>query len=370
VARAFPGLLESRIVLEYSSFFLSKEQTHKINPAYHSQRMTRRSRPAYEWTDYRQVVHRTLASLGLWLTSCILFFGSQSIIFQEAAISLTNPGLVTVIAFIGIKLMKASFVGIPVGAVLVVPVLGLMMLCGRYLMNRVRQEVSEAEDEHKNITLYEQELLNTRTHANDTKPSNSWEPASHEVPFDEQVAGKNSLDYSRRRWTDNSSPDSFSLPSNDNRDGAEIECRVSSRSSSSSKGSGRSHDACSSDAARTEDSSSDLGCRLVSKSSPLRQPVAGVIHGDCDSDSVNISISSTNDSTDKNSSVSGPCTPLQMGTVVMRLRVSAAASGSVQQQSREDCDTCNEESKAEKDAVGSVCEDAEVEDSDDIYTVG
>jgi hypothetical protein len=158
VARAFPDLLESRIVLGYNSFFVSREQSLRINPDYGKRLDRQRLYRARSNLGFRAAVVRFISLLGTWLTTMLLMFGSQSITMQQAVISLSNPGLVAVIAFVGIKLFQKSFFGIPFGAVVVIPLLALVMLVGRYLRERARQDVRDLDDAHKNLTLYEHEL--------------------------------------------------------------------------------------------------------------------------------------------------------------------------------------------------------------------
>jgi hypothetical protein len=159
VARAFPDLLESRIVLGYNSFFVSRDQSLKINPFYWERQRDHRSRIVQHSMSvgWQSAIAGYVSLLSTWLTTSLLIFGSQSITVQQAVISVGNPGLVAGIAFIGIYLFKGSFVGIPLGAVVVVPVLVGVFLTVRYFRNRARRDIRDLDD-HKNLAMYESEL--------------------------------------------------------------------------------------------------------------------------------------------------------------------------------------------------------------------
>jgi hypothetical protein len=161
VARAFPDLLESRIVLGYNSFFVSREQSLKINPAYVA-RLGRAPAPARDGFGWRGVCARLPKTMGVWITTCWLVFGSQSITIQQTIISMTNPGLVAVIALVGIRLFRHSFLGIPIGAIVILPILAVIGLIARYFINRAHADVKEVDDAHKNLTMHELELYSAQ----------------------------------------------------------------------------------------------------------------------------------------------------------------------------------------------------------------
>lgn len=132
VARAFPDLLESKIVLAYKSFFLSKEQMHIINPSMKklfsqsgssgTQRRLRSQSQLLDGFNSSRFTYATkaLASLSLWLTTLLFVFGSQSLLGQELIINMFNPGLVTAIAYIGLAIWNNSYFGMLVAVVVVV----------------------------------------------------------------------------------------------------------------------------------------------------------------------------------------------------------------------------------------------------------
>jgi hypothetical protein len=136
VARGFPDLLESKIVLAYKSLFLSKEQMDSINPnlakrqqqielgspwSYRKHRRTRTNTTFLDRTARRyRLLKRTLASVSLWTTTLLLVFGSQSLLGQEFIINMFNPGLVAAITYLGLAIWKNSFFGMLVAVVLVV----------------------------------------------------------------------------------------------------------------------------------------------------------------------------------------------------------------------------------------------------------
>jgi hypothetical protein len=157
VARAFPDLLESRIVLGYNSFFVSRDQSLKINPFYWQRIGHRRLLRLQRSVGWQAAIARYVSLMGTWLTSFLLVFGSQSITVQQAVISLGNPGLVAVIAFIGIYVFEGSFLGIPLGAVVVIPLIIGVSLIVRYFRNRAQRDIHDLDD-HKNLAMYESEL--------------------------------------------------------------------------------------------------------------------------------------------------------------------------------------------------------------------
>jgi hypothetical protein len=74
--------------------------------------------------------------LGLWLTSGLLVFGSQTLQVQEAIIQMFNPGLVSIIAFMGLAVMKQNFYGIPVGGIMFFKMVAVVAWIIRYFMQR------------------------------------------------------------------------------------------------------------------------------------------------------------------------------------------------------------------------------------------
>jgi hypothetical protein len=109
VARAFPDLLESMLVLSHRGYFLSDEQSSKWQPSSqdHSKRLEEILKSNF------------LALVGYWLNSMLLIFGSQPHPVQEIVIHAVNPALVSAIAFIGVAVVNSSFKGIPVGVIVV-----------------------------------------------------------------------------------------------------------------------------------------------------------------------------------------------------------------------------------------------------------
>jgi hypothetical protein len=154
VARAFPTLLESRIVLATQSFVLSHEQLLKINPAFrepktvceppqrHNNRHTVEpdSRPTL---SRRNIMtgpsndsgpHALSHIIGFSLTTIFLAFGSQSVTVQEIIMGLLNPGVISITAYIGLAFSKRSSAGI-IGGIFVMS-LGLAALfyaCRHYI---------------------------------------------------------------------------------------------------------------------------------------------------------------------------------------------------------------------------------------------
>jgi hypothetical protein len=146
VARAFPELMESRIVLAYKSFFLSKDQMMVINPAMFKpnhpgsvskhQRRTRTNSQFIDGTRYSMAT-TFVASASLWVTTLLLLFGSQSLLGQEFIINTFNPGLVTAIAYLGLAVWNNSYFGLLVAvAIVVVALSGVYWLVHKALQRR------------------------------------------------------------------------------------------------------------------------------------------------------------------------------------------------------------------------------------------
>jgi hypothetical protein len=130
VARAFPDLLESRIVLANSSFFLSSEQLGKINPEYVSRHDEMKKR-SHGSKGFISSVKNTIASR---LARALMWFGSQSLLIQETIINMFNPGFVAAIAYMGIGVMKHSSLGIVAGILIMLGGCVAIYYGGKYLL--------------------------------------------------------------------------------------------------------------------------------------------------------------------------------------------------------------------------------------------
>ena len=107
VARAFPDLVESMLVLSYSSSSVPADLS--MHWTDEERRREKSNRQSF-WSFGR---------LSLLVTSMLLFVGSQTIGIQRLLVNFTNPVLVGVIAIMGTKLGGALhfqnlFLGIPV----------------------------------------------------------------------------------------------------------------------------------------------------------------------------------------------------------------------------------------------------------------
>lgn len=84
--------------------------------------------------SHDSIVRRIALSAGMWLTSMLLLFGSKSRLVQETIVGMSNPGIVSLIAFLGIAFSRHSLVGI-FAAVVVVLVSALVVIFAcRYCM--------------------------------------------------------------------------------------------------------------------------------------------------------------------------------------------------------------------------------------------
>jgi hypothetical protein len=109
LARMYPDLLESQLVLSYPRYSrsLSLEQTRKINPDFLLRSYSDGNGDdgssfsvagGYGWA----------ATLWRWMTTAILVFGSQSLLVQQMLISLLNPALVSLVAYFGMAIIHSS----------------------------------------------------------------------------------------------------------------------------------------------------------------------------------------------------------------------------------------------------------------------
>jgi hypothetical protein len=161
VARAFPELLESKIVLANRTFLLSSEQLSKVAPQYilPTQRRQRESISA----DYggAGMLSGWSGLLGLWITFAMLKFGSQSLSTQQAVISVLNPSIVSLIAMCGLSISKHSVESLGItGGVVVAVVLLLFGLhhAGKYNVHEFRFEEPSKEDEPVSLSLTQREI--------------------------------------------------------------------------------------------------------------------------------------------------------------------------------------------------------------------
>jgi membrane protein implicated in regulation of membrane protease activity len=176
VARAFPDLLESRIVLAYKSLFLSKDQMFVINsnafkelPAA-SLKHRRRTRLSSQFltavagkTESTHTLSRVVAVFTMWTTTCLLVFGSQSLLGQEFIITMFNPGLVTVIAYMGLAIWNNSYFGMLVAVVILVIGLSVVYWCVHKMLERRSQAQKGKDGGHSNVNAVVPETVNVGT---------------------------------------------------------------------------------------------------------------------------------------------------------------------------------------------------------------
>ena len=101
VARAFPGVMESELVLAYSSTTVSAEQSK-----------------SWEKIGYtRRSIAETplLSALTFGVFNGVLFLGSQPLPIQSLLVSSLNPIVVSTLAFLGSLCMNTSIAGVPIG---------------------------------------------------------------------------------------------------------------------------------------------------------------------------------------------------------------------------------------------------------------
>ena len=112
LAKAFPDLLESSVILAYCSEVIAEAQRNKWMSTTAS--LGRQSVPRYSsWTWL-------LAAMGPVLTTCVLILGSQSISVQETVVYAINPVLLGGMSLLGSFVSNKPYIAFPVGAMLLV----------------------------------------------------------------------------------------------------------------------------------------------------------------------------------------------------------------------------------------------------------
>jgi hypothetical protein len=178
VARAFPDLLESRIVLAYKSLFLSKDQMFVINSNAFKELPTASLKHRQGTllssqfltavagkTESTHTLSRVVAVFTLWTTTCLLVFGSQSLLGQEFIITMFNPGLVTVIAYMGLAIWNNSYFGMLVAVFILVIGLSVVYWCVHKMLERRSQAQKGKDGGHSNVNAVVPETVNV-----DSKP--------------------------------------------------------------------------------------------------------------------------------------------------------------------------------------------------------
>jgi hypothetical protein len=140
VARAFPDLVESNIVLSYQSYAVSRDQSLRWLEPWRFPRKRKADADAdgseqstwferlLEWLGWYRRRPLTaagnsrgfLAMFGLTITSVLLMFGSQNRFLQETIISSINPLCIGALAFIGVAFMRITPALLIVGFFLIV----------------------------------------------------------------------------------------------------------------------------------------------------------------------------------------------------------------------------------------------------------
>jgi hypothetical protein len=152
VARSFPDLLESKIVLAYKSLFLSQSQMDAVNPNLRRRQLQTELEAARKYWKHRRTrtntrfldraawryrwARRVVASISVWATTLLLVFGSQSLLGQQFIITMFNPGLVAAIAYFGLAIWRNSFFGMLVAVVVVLVGFSFLYWAIRRLLNR------------------------------------------------------------------------------------------------------------------------------------------------------------------------------------------------------------------------------------------
>lgn len=122
VARAFPDLLESSIVLSYSSQTVSEEQWGKWKHL-QSESMLNSGEDGKNEGRFNGVY----AMISVVTTSVLMSLGSQSVVLQTIIISALNPLFIGVIGFLGTSIYPESFIGIPIVIVCLLALLAVYL---------------------------------------------------------------------------------------------------------------------------------------------------------------------------------------------------------------------------------------------------
>jgi hypothetical protein len=140
VAKQFPNLLESAIVLSYRSPTVSHSQSKQWSTS---------------TASTADMEHGGLLSmLTAWINSLLLLFGGMSTTMQVLLISVVNPALIGAVAFLGAAVFNSAYLAVPLGLILILVSVGLYLVFGRKVLiapimepNAVRPVSSISSDE-------------------------------------------------------------------------------------------------------------------------------------------------------------------------------------------------------------------------------
>jgi hypothetical protein len=148
LARTFPQLLESHLILANQSFpgyglTLSDEQLKRINPTYATGDHEKHS-PSSAVTvsvsgdsGYLAYAYALATTVAKWYAATILVFGSQSLYIQQLLISLLNPALVSLIAYFGMVIVHSSL-GILVAIAVVAAMVAVLWILHKHFVDQQR----------------------------------------------------------------------------------------------------------------------------------------------------------------------------------------------------------------------------------------
>lgn len=128
VAKSYPHLIESQLVLSYTGEFVSDAQK------------SRWEHPQGRYIDHPLLPRGAWDQVSIWasLRSLAINFGAQSILVQKLLLrSVVSPLLLSVIAYFGCALLQGSLAGIPLGlALCVLTVAGIISLGRLWVQQR------------------------------------------------------------------------------------------------------------------------------------------------------------------------------------------------------------------------------------------
>lgn len=121
VAKEFPDMLESAVILSYHNHLVSAEQ---------SKLWSNGSMAHHRFVRQREVswgVSALVSAVSTGFTVVLLVVGSQSQTFQTLVVGLLNPLLLGGVAFLGSSLFHSSLVGVPLAVGILLVIFGVVL---------------------------------------------------------------------------------------------------------------------------------------------------------------------------------------------------------------------------------------------------
>ncbi len=163
VARAFPQLMESGLVLSHRTNTVSHAQSDRWKQSTAAGGGVANDISFWD----RMSASSLLSSLSVFITSLLVMFGSQDPQLQNLIINTLNPLFVAVVAFMGVSILNSSIVGVPVGFAVIVGGVGLTMWLFKRVENwRVSPSPSSLDPTTRDDTAQIIEIKELQVHVN------------------------------------------------------------------------------------------------------------------------------------------------------------------------------------------------------------